>query len=76
MTFHGEGKPQYCSEEQPSRLRDASLCLWGGGLLQVWTAQQIKGNTTQQKSTMETSVPDDMNFHNLVLRNSTYNRER
>lgn len=45
-------------------------------MLQVWTVQQIKWNTTQQKSTMETSVPDDMNFHNLVLRNSKYNRDR
>lgn len=35
-----------------------------------------KWNIVQQKSVMETSVPDDMNFHNLVLRNSKYNRER
>lgn len=36
----------------------------------------LRWNTAQQKSAMETPVPDEVNFHNLVLRNSKYNRDR
>ena len=52
----------------------ASVC--GAGALQIWTAQPVPWNTTQQKLVMEASVPDEVNFHNLVLRNSKYNRDR
>lgn len=73
--LRGEGKPQNCSKAWTSAGRDGSLCL-GGGALQIWTAQPVPWNTTQQKLAMEASVPDEVNFHNLVLRNSKYNRDR
>lgn len=64
-------KPQYCSGRT-----DDGPCPWGPGVLQIWTVQSSRWDAIQQKSAMEMSVPDEVNFHNLVLRNSQYNRDR
>lgn len=47
----------------PGRGQDGQPLSAGPGLLQVWTVQQIKWNTTQQKPAVETSMPDKANFH-------------